>query len=218
MNFNGDIVDTLYRSRKTLLDILKQSGYNTTPFLKFSHKEILEMLKGGEKAFWMDLVKEGDSKAPFQNCRVMYAMNKIKTRMLNWLSKLTNTDAEEYVDPSTTELVVICMEPIVQAFHTASYDLWNKHKLKIRFFEAKHLVINPLEHFLVPRHERVDDEKIPELLKQLFCTSRRKLPPIRYHEDAIARLLGLMPDDVVKIYRPSPTALEYDPYYRVCVP
>lgn len=219
MNFNGDIVDTLYRSRKTLLSLLQNASYNTTPFLKFSHKEILEMLKGGEKAFRMDLKREGEAaEGSPSNCRVLYSISKLKLRLTAWLGKVNNSEAEEYIDPAETEVIVMCMEPIVPAFHIAAYDQWSRNKLKIRFFEAKHICVNPLEHYLVPRHEKVAEEKIPELLKQLYCTSRRKLPLIRYHEDPIARLIGLMPDDIVKIYRPSPTALEYDPYYRVCVP
>ena len=39
-----EIVDTLYRSRKTLLDHLEQEGYDIAPFSKFSPKEIAEAL------------------------------------------------------------------------------------------------------------------------------------------------------------------------------
>ena len=42
------------------------------------------------------------------------------------------------------------------------------------------------------------------------------LPMIRFHEDIIARILGLVPGDIVKITRPSPQSGEYESY-RVCV-
>ena len=217
---NYDSIDILYRSRKTLLDILKRDGYDVTPYTKFSPKEILEMLKGGEKAFRMDLERsEEDAKGRPTKCRVVYALNKIKLRLAGWISKLSDPEAEEYVDPANTEVIaVLAQEPVIQSFHTAALGQYSKYKLRLRFFQAAALIINPLEHMLVPPHEKVPNDDIPELLKSIFCTSRNKLPIIRFHEDPIARLLGLVPGDVVKILRPSPTSLVYEPYYRVCAP
>ena len=44
---NYEIIDVLYRSRITLLEHLASVGYNTTPYSKFSPKEITEMVKAG---------------------------------------------------------------------------------------------------------------------------------------------------------------------------
>jgi len=219
---NYAIVDTLYLSRETLLNHLKSNGYNTTPFTRIGPKEILQMLNAGEKAFLMDLerdVKEGSGEPT--KCRVIYTIAKIKQRLPTFLAKLTDQEEDDpyLVDPETTEVIVMTViEPIVEAFHKAALDQWNRHKLRIRFFQAAALVINPLTHMLVPPHEKVPAEEIQPILTKLYCTSRTKLPLIRFHEDPIARLLGLLPGDVVKITRPSPTALTYDPYYRVCAP
>lgn len=217
---NYDSIDILYRSRKTLLSILQKDGYDTLPYSKFSPKEILEMLKGGEKAFQMDLTRseEAANGRPTQ-CRVLYSLAKLKLRLNGWLGKLNDSEDEMYIDPATTEvLVVLLQDPVIPAFHSAAIQQFARHKLRIRFFEARHLVNNPLDHFLVPRHEKVEEAEVAELLKSIHCTSRSKLPIIRFHEDAVARVLGLVPGDIVKIYRPSPTALVYEPYYRVCVP
>lgn len=217
---NYDSIDILYRSRKTLLDILAKDGYNITPYTKFSHKEILEMLKGGEKAFRMDLERsEEDAKGGPLKCRVVYALNKIKLRLAGWVSKLTDPESDEYVDAASTEVIaILAQDPVIQSFHTAALAQYSKHKLRLRFFQAAAIIINPLEHMLVPPHEKVASEQVEDLLKSIFCTSRNKLPIIRFHEDPIARLLGLVPGDIVKILRPSPTSLVYEPYYRVCAP
>ena len=47
--------------------------------------------------------------------------------------------------------------------------------------------------------------------------TKLNLPVIRFHEDIIGRILGLIPGSIVKITRPSPSAGEYV-LYRVCVP
>jgi DNA-directed RNA polymerase subunit H len=216
---NYEIVDTLYRSRLTLLAHLKKQGYEITPFTRFSPKEILEMLKAGENAFRMDLTRSpDDAKDGPTECRVLYAIGRIKQKLPTFLAALTDPENADAVDPTSTEVVVITLEPVVPVFHNAALSMWNSKKLRVRFFQAAAIVINPLEHYLVPPHARVEPEEVADLLKRLHITSRSNLPLIRFHEDPIARMLGLIPGDVVKITRPSPTALEYDPYYRVCAP
>ena len=178
------------------------------------------MLKGGEKAFQMDLTRPEEAAASQPtSCRVIYSLAKLKLRLNGWLPKLTDPEEDIHVDPATTEVIVVLLQDaVIPAFHSAAIQQYSLHKLRLRFFEARHIVNNPLDHFLVPRHEKVKEEEVADLLKRIHCTSRSKLPIIRFHEDSIARILGLMPGDIVKIYRPSPTALVYEPYYRVCVP
>jgi DNA-directed RNA polymerase subunit H (RpoH/RPB5) len=87
---------------------------------------------------------------------------------------------------------------------------------KVRYFQAASLVNNPLQHILVPKHEKVPAEEEEALLKGMYAT-KAQLPLIRFHEDPIARMLGLVPKDIVRITRPSLTAGE-NIGYRLCVP
>ena len=47
--------------------------------------------------------------------------------------------------------------------------------------------------------------------------SVNEFPHIKFHFDMQARILGLVPGDVVEIQRPSETAGIYT-FYRVCMP
>jgi DNA-directed RNA polymerase subunit H (RpoH/RPB5) len=69
---------------------------------------------------------------------------------------------------------------------------------------------------LVPKHEQVPQSLHEEFLKKFHLKTKMNLPMIRFHEDIIARILGLVPGDIVKITRPSPQSGEYESY-RVCV-
>jgi DNA-directed RNA polymerase subunit H (RpoH/RPB5) len=89
-------------------------------------------------------------------------------------------------------------------------------KVKVRYFQAAAIVNNPIKHLLVPKHERVPAENEEALLKNMYA-KKTQLPIIRFHEDPIARMIGLMPGDIVKITRPSITAGECIGY-RVCLP
>ncbi|NBO59967.1 MAG: DNA-directed RNA polymerase subunit H [Flavobacteriia bacterium] len=97
-------------------------------------------------------------------------------------------------------------------YHSASYEQLTSKKLRIFFFRVANLVIHPSDHVLVPKHEKLAEEDIP-----FPKTERAKLPLIRYHEDMQARILGLVPRDIVKITRPSPSSGVYT-MYRICSP
>jgi DNA-directed RNA polymerase subunit H (RpoH/RPB5) len=209
-------LDVLYRSRITLLDHLDSVGYNTEPFRRFSTKELAEMIKGTAPALHMELtLKDGVPTVDGQptKCFVAYSLLKIKQKLAAFVGGITG---QPTFDMSTTELIVICIEPIAPNFHAFASEMWMADKLRLRFFQAAALVTNPMKHVLVPPHEKVPAAEVTDLLKGMYA-KKSQLPLIRFHEDPIARLLGLVPGDVVKITRPSPTAGECI-MYRVCVP
>ena len=70
------------------------------------------------------------------------------------------------------------------------------------------IVWNPLTHALQPKFEIVPPEQHAQLLKDLYCRSKTQLPIIKFHSDPVARCLGLVPLDIVKITAASPTAGE----------
>ena len=213
-----EVVDVLYRSRITLLEHLESVGYNTEPYSKFSPKEIAEMIKAGPvagapPALSMELSKKPDSQA-YEKCLVVYTIGKIKQKLQAFTKKII--DPEEGFDSATTELIIITLEPIAPNFNAMAFQLWMGSQTKVRYFQAASIVNNPLKHILVPKHEKVPAEEEDELLKSLHAT-KAQLPLIRFHEDPIARILGLVPKDIVKITRPSLTGGEAIGY-RLCVP
>ena len=60
-------------------------------------------------------------------------------------------------------------------------------------------------------------ENHEELLKSNYARSKTQFPLIRFHQDMVARCLGLVPGDIIEITRPSFSAGEYVSY-RTCVP
>lgn len=216
------LVDKVYRSRKTILDILDSRGYDTTPYRKFSPVEI-ERMVGKETSLMMDLKKRDNED---KMVRVIYFLDRLKQRIPKLISKLLGEESDKEkdklfeIDPANTEVIVLTNDEIGEVFNNESIKAYNKHygeSLIISFFEILHLsALNPLTHVRVPRHERVPLEEHDVLLKSLY-TVKSHLPVIRYHEDPIARCIGLVPGDIVKITRPSPMSGEYI-LYRVCMP
>jgi DNA-directed RNA polymerase subunit H (RpoH/RPB5) len=214
-----ETVDILFRSRQTLLQILKAKGYQTRPYEKFGPFEVECMCSNSRDANMnMTLEREVEGSAAPAKCYVRYGLPRIKNRLKSFMEKIVYTEEGELaVDPATTEIVVITMEPIGDSFHLEALKQFTVNKLRVSFFDAHTLISNPLEHVLVPKHEIVPKDEEETLLKNLRCLKKTNLPKIRFHEDIIGRLLGLMPSDIVKITRPSPSAGE-TVYYRVCMP
>lgn len=220
---NYEVIDAFTRSRITLLDHLEEQGYDVTPYRKFSPKEIAEMVKAGPAnsfapALQMNLKRRED--APEQDeglpteCLVAYTLGRIKQKLDPTILSFIEPEEGEF-NTQTTEIIIITLEPIAPNFHAAAAKAWMQHKARVRFFQAQTIINNPLKHVLVPKHERVPKAEEEELLKKMFV-KKSQLPFIRFHEDPIARMIGLVPMDIVKIIRPSPTAGEYT-MYRVCV-
>lgn len=212
---NYEDLDILFRSRQTLLKILKENGYNTTAYDKFGPWEIEAMVSAGQQALTMDVKREATEDNPITACRVVYSLQKLKQKINGFLEALTNTENEKAVTPENTEVIVILLEDVAQVFHTAALMEWMKKKLRIRFFKAHNLVFDPREHTLVPKHEKIPPADHALLMKNLYITKKSSFPIIKFHEDMIARIMGLIPDDIVKITRPSPSAGTYE-IYRVC--
>lgn len=216
-----ETLNVLFLSRKTLLKILASRGYNTKPYEKFGPIEIGAMAAastgaGGAAAFRMDLERP-DAVDGITKCRVEYSINRVKNRISGFLEGLTGEDVEGAVTPGTTELIVVLLEPIVEAFHTAAASALVSKSLRVSFFQAHTIVNNPTDHVLVPKHELLPSSEHTEFLAKNKIKSKANLPLIKFHEDMIARVMGLQPGDIVKITRPSPSAGEYISY-RVCVP
>ena len=213
-----ETLDVLYRSRKTLLKLLAMRGYSTQQYEKFGPIEVAAMAAANATggAFRMDLERPLD-KHPIHKCRVEYSINRIKNRLPGFLAAVTEEGNDAAIDPKTTELIVVVLEPVIETFHLASMNALASIGLHVSFFQAQTIVNNPLEHVLVPMHEILPPSDHAKFLADHKIKSKANLPLIKYHEDMIARIYALVPGDIVKITRPSPSAGEYVSY-RVCVP
>lgn len=226
------LIDVTTRSRETLLNMLEASGYNTQPYRKFSPKEIEQMIGENQLggALRMDLQRRDETSSRYEKCIVIYRFQRMKQKLVSLLNELIPPPKEEgeeeekqkttdipRIDPKITEVIVVLYEPIAEVFHTVSLAQWKKNQFKLRFFEAKKIVNDPTQFAIVPKHEKISEEDVKAIMKELYLHSKAQFPIIRFHEDMQARWLGLVPGDVVRITRPSPSAGEYI-VYRVCAP
>lgn len=83
----------------------------------------------------------------------------------------------------------------------------------IEHFVVTRLLINITRHVLVPKHVLLSEMEKSVVLKEYRCTEGQI--PIIESSDPMARYLGLLPNDVVRISRPSETVGIYTTF-RIC--
>jgi DNA-directed RNA polymerase subunit H len=151
---------------------------------------------------------------------------------------------EEEIISSEDSLIVILLNPVPENLEKSINDLYNSgqedlikiglsekirdenlslgenkytnyHFKNIHIFHLDTLSIDILKHSKVPKHEvfRFEND-ISSICKK--CNCRKDQLPIIERNDPIAKRLRIVPGDVCKITRISPTAGETE-YYRVCV-
>jgi DNA-directed RNA polymerase subunit H (RpoH/RPB5) len=215
MNDNFVFIDNVYRSRMTLLDILEERGYNVEKYRKFSPAEATAAATAFPSLSFKVSKKDDETKV----CDIRYA-NVSRQKLDTFFDDIEDDDAEN------TEVIVMMMNPVADAHHVIALKQYMKlkesgekerRKLRVSFFSIEVLVINPMKHVLVPKHQIVDPAYHKELMESLYVTSKSKFPEIKFHIDPIARCIGAVPGDIVKITRPSSSAGEAI-MYRVCAP
>jgi len=108
----------------------------------------------------------------------------------------------------------IISAPILQQI--TKYDkMLQKKDGMLQYFYAKQLLFNPTKHVYVPKHEKVSEKDVENLLSQYSLSNKLKLPWI-YHNDPQAKWLGLKQGDIVRITSYNSNSGTYY-RYRCCV-
>jgi DNA-directed RNA polymerase I, II, and III subunit RPABC1 len=87
---------------------------------------------------------------------------------------------------------------------------WPQEHVRFEFLTYAQLIIDIMEHVLVPKHEVLSHEEKEAVLKR-YSIHAHQLPLMKPN-DPVAHYLGLVEGQVVKITRPSDTAGEYISY------
>ena len=222
MNDNFVFIDNVYRSRMTLLDILRERGYDVTKYERFSPAEAT----AAASAFTglsFHVTKKDD---PTKECHIRY--ENISQHRLKSGDYFTQLIPDE--DCDRIEIIMMMSVNVTDAHHgialkeymrlkedTNDKGVKERRKLRVSFFSIETIVVNPLRHVLVPKHRLIPEEQHKELMERMYITSKSKMPEIKFHLDPIARCIGAVPGDIVEITRPSASSGEAV-IYRVCAP
>jgi DNA-directed RNA polymerase subunit H (RpoH/RPB5) len=212
---DADTVDYVVRSRPTICEILATRGYNADGYTGVSPTDLLTLVTTNVASLIVIANKREGSSAAMERAVVLYM---IEGTIRLSLDKLCDTlfDGEEALyNAKTDELIVIHNEPHHDAFTVQAQRQWLGRKARISFFPIKNLLSNPAHHIFVPPHRKVSPEEAVAIMSRLSIDSKSKFPHIKFHNDMQARVLGLVPGDLVEIQRPSDTS-GVTTLFRIC--
>jgi DNA-directed RNA polymerase subunit H len=205
------LVSDIYKSRKTILDLMGKQGYNIKDYSNFSINEVNSMRQSNQ----LDMLLETNDTLP----------KKRKIYIRFFLEKaLRPANLQELIDDlfvltetlkkDDTLFIIIKDDPNETLINELKH-IWESDGIFIVLESIKRLQFNILEHSLVPEHRVLSDGEVDDVMKKYNITDKTQFPDISRF-DPVARVIGLRPEQVCHIIRASKTAIEAD-YYRVCV-
>lgn len=207
MTSTSETIQKIYKSRNNLIDILQERNFNVSDYNEFSINEINIMITNNQ----LDLLLENTSNS--QKIFVKYYLGK-SLRPNNINDIVEDIFNLETILSKNDELLIIVKDDINDSIKSTLVQIWNEHKIYVSIISIKRLQFNILKHTLVPKHSVLtDDEKIA--IKQEYnITNDSKFPEISRF-DPVATTIGLKPEQLCEITRPSKTAIT-SKYYRLC--
>ena len=209
------LISNIYNSRKVILELMKQQGYNVNDYSNFSINEVNSMKLNNQ----LDMLLETND----DNVTDETPKKKIYIRFY-LASRPAPKNIQEMIDDlfiltetlkKTDTLFIIIKDDPNETLINELKHIWESEGIFIVIESIKRLQFNILEHVLVPSHRVMVELEVKQIMTKYNITDRVQFPDISRF-DPVARVIGLRPGQVCNITRASKTAIETN-YYRVCV-
>ena len=206
MDTSSENVQFVYKSRNNLIQILEERGYKIDEYNEFSINDIGLMLTNKQ----LDLLLDNTLG---NKIFVKYYLGK-SLRPNNIQEIVDDLFIYEKILSKNDDLLIICKDEVNDSIKTTIKQIWDDHNIYIGICSIKRLQFNILKHSLVPKHSILSKEEEEPFMKRYNITDLKKLPEISRF-DPVATVIGLRPNKICHIIRPSKTAITSD-YYRLC--
>lgn len=209
---------SVYQSRKVLLELMKNQGYNIEEYESFSISEVSSMLNS--KQLDMFLEKKSDAAFTTSSERIYICYGhypRITPNDLgNTIKDLYNTigDYPNKLMANDTLMFIIKDDPNDTMIETLKH-IWETEGKYIIVHSIKRLQFNILQHSLVPPHRILSKTETEGVMKKYNIDQVVQFPEISRF-DPVSVAIGMKPNEVCEILRPSKTSI-IGYYYRVCV-
>jgi DNA-directed RNA polymerase subunit H (RpoH/RPB5) len=199
----------IYKSRTTILQLMKSQGYNINDYSEFSINEIDTMYSNKQ----LDMLVTNENTG--QKTYVKYYLDSKQIRPANLDEVIEDLFLVETILTKNDNLVVIVDgEPNETIISKMNY-LYDHDGIFVVIHNLSRLQFNILEHTLVPPAKVLSEGETDIIIKKYNLKDKTQLPEIsRFDPQAMA--LSMRPGQVYEFERDSSTAMKYK-YYRTCV-
>ena len=201
-----ETIKNIYKSRNILIEILQNRDFNVDDYNEFSINEINIMVSNNQ----LDLLLENKN-----NTKIFVKYYLGKSLRPNNIQEIVEDlfNLEEILSKDD-ELLIIVKDDINDSIKAILIHIWNIQKIFVSIISLKRLQYNILNHNLVPEHIIMTEEEKLDVKKKYNIIDDSKFPEISRF-DPVSTLIGLRPNNLCKIIRPSKTSITSE-FYRLC--
>ena len=217
VNTNTNIISQICQSRKTILELMNEQGFDVSGYSNFSVTEVNSMKQNNQLDMLLETKNISSSEKSSIKRKIYIRYYLAKTirptnihEMIDDLFILTETLKKE------DTLYIIIKDNVNETLINELKDIWERDGIFIVIENIKCLQFNILRHILVPPHRIIDNYfEIENIMKKYNIIDKIQFPDISRF-DPVARAICLRPGQICNITRPSKTAIESN-YYRICI-
>lgn len=221
------IFQDVYNSRKHLLEMLEDRGYNVDHLKNYTSDEIKTMLQEQYVGKFNMIADIGPldiflEKKVNNNVEKIYVKYRLDSKFKGTanVKEQINEIYEKHITTKDT-LVMININRLLMKVGVKDKtdedfvnDLYTTRNYFIQLFGLENFLINISHHHFVPKHRILSQQENQELLNKYNCTIKN-LPTIK-RDDPQAKYIGLRLKQICEITRDNITSGITIPY-RVCV-
>ena len=209
MKNNSEFISSIYKTRKILLDILNERGYNVEDYKNFTIGEI-NILAINNKLDFIVFNDEGNK------VYVKYVLEGSLNKSTIYSNYEELYKIEETLNNDKDELLYITLDDVNTTVIKIFNELWNNKGSFVSSMSMKRLKFNILKHKLVPKHRILNDKEKNEFKEKYNVNNELTEIPEISRYDPVAVAIGLRPGQICEITRSSKVSLDTK-YYRICI-
>jgi len=211
---HSSLISSLYKARKTILELMDKQGYNIDDYSNFSINEVNSMKQNNQLDMLLEKKEENPTTKRKNKIYIRFYLTKM-IRPANIQEMIDDLFNLEEILTKEDTLFIVSKDEMNETIISELKHIWEKDGIFIVIENIKRLQYNILNHSLVPEHTIISDKDVDEIMKKYNIKNKTEFPDISRF-DPVARVIGMRPGNVCKIIRPSKTAITTD-YYRVCI-
>lgn len=215
-------VEQIYNSRKNILDILENQGFNIDDYKGSSINDIHNMIKHTQLDMLLKRKKPNDAEDA-GNDEEKETKNKKAYVIYHVTKTLSLNNILEYIEDLYTidtvltkkdDLIIIIKDEPNESLVKLLQNKWEQEGIFVIVFNIKRLQYNILKHQLNPPHIVLSKQESVDLKKKYNITHDSQIPNISRFSPT-AQVIGIRPGEICKIIRPSKTSITSN-FYRIC--
>lgn len=204
-------INSIYKSRETLLNILNRRGYITDDYSGFNINNIHALYSNNQ----LDMIVKNKDSA--QKVYIKYFLEKgcNASRIYEIIRNIyTNDSLDTDTLTDNDELIIVIKDEPNDTTQKLQQSIYLQEKKFITIININRLLFNILDHTYVPIHVALSEQQKTQIMEQYNITNDNQFPEISRF-DPVAQVIGLRPGQLCKITRPSKTSI-ISTFYRIC--